>query len=392
VKPVFESNLRYGLFLFKPKIKMAEEVKQEEVQEEVVAQEDAPSKEPDLDDFMDQVLEKGKYEKGQEVEEEEVDNEEVEEETEEVKEISEERVNELIQKSESKNLTEEEIAELKEAGYEVEMEEDTQGKAEEETKEEESEEEKEEPWTAPDYVANLKEFYPDGSFDTPEAVDEGVKSLISDLKARQEEDQMLYEAVQKNPQLEAFLEATVTKGMSLSQALVEAGIDPNEVVPKPGEDGYKEYMTQQIEREQTMRKQSEFTKKKQANLQNSAREAKAFFAENKMDEGDIHKLSDKMDKILADFNEGRITKDLLKLVYDGLNVDKKVKSEVQKAVVKEKNAKINKIRIKKKGDGVARPTSKNQSQIKSQKVEFADDGSQYLAENGYLDGIVDLKK
>ena len=277
-----------------------------------------------------------------------------------------ERVDELISKNDKgEALSAQEIAELVAAGYEVE-----DAAAQPETKADEPTPETQ--WEAPEFVGQLQEFFPEGEFNTPEDVEEGVIAAFDSLKKYQEYDQNLTKITNDNPEVKIFLEQ-LAQGKSVMKALLEAGLDPNDVVPKPGEDGYEDYVFETRQKKQRMLE-------KEQNLAKSTQEVKQFFEASGLDAKSRAKIGEELTRHFNDISNGKITADLVKLVHKGLTKDTDVDAAKRQGKVEGLNEKIivKKKLFQRTGDGIGRPSQQANSIIKKQAVTYANDGSKDL--------------
>lgn len=281
---------------------------------------------------------------------------------------NEERVQELLAKNKKgEELTKEELEELKAAGYEEEAPEaSTEEPSEEEPKEKAVE------WKAPAYVDRLKAFFPEGNFESQEGFDEGIQSALDNLENYVNQDKMLTEMIEKNPEVGTFLKELVN-GSSVMKAMMEAGLDPNDVVPKPGEEGYEDYVYEK-------RQRNERASAKEKNLQKSTQDVKEFFEKNVTDPKMREQIGVELTRHFNDITNGKITGDLINLVHKGLTKDADVEKAKREGKVEGLNEKIvvKKKTFKRVGDGISRPSAQSNSIIKKQKVEYANDGSKEL--------------
>jgi hypothetical protein len=286
----------------------------------------------------------------------------VEEVAQEVDAPSQERVDELIAKNDAGGeLTAEEIAELTAAGYEMQ---EAEGQPEPVAENEN--------WKAPEYADRLKEVFPEGEFNSPEAIDEAVNAALDNLKAYHEYDQKLTKITNENPEVKIFLEQ-LAQGKSVMKALLEAGLDPNDVVPKPGEDGYEDYVFETRQKKQRLAE-------KEQNLARSTEEVKTFFETSVPDVKMRAKIGEELTRHFNDISNGKITSDLVKLVHKGLTKDADVDAAKRQGKVEGLNEKITvqKKFFKRTGDGIGRPSQQANSIIKKQAVTYANDGSKEL--------------
>lgn len=282
---------------------------------------------------------------------------------------TEDRVQELLTKYEKEELSDEEMAELAAAGY---VEQDDSATTSTEAKEGEEEKLKEEPFKAPAYTQRLQQMFPTGKFEDAVAVEEGVSAALDELGNYYEQDKALTEAIEKNPEVGVFLKAVVN-GSSIISALVEAGLDPNDTVPKAGEDGYDEYVIAAHNKKQ-------MASQRETNWNKSTQDVKSFFEKEVPDMGMRAKIGEELTKHFQDIAAGRVSPEFMKLVYDGLTKGTAVAEATDKAFKEGANKKIvlKKKVLVRKGDGMKRPSIQDNSIIKQQKVQYANDGSKAL--------------
>jgi hypothetical protein len=254
---------------------------------------------------------------------------EVESKEEEVKEKSnpeeDERLKELSEKEE---LTEDEVEELKKAGYDLDL--------EEKENEEEAEEEEPEVDTSSTFDGLLERIDPSTKYESRE---EKEKAILEFAEKQIEGNQVLVEVLENNPDLVTVIKALKEEGKTFKEAIQEV-IDLTEIEPEPGDDGYKEYIAAQLRKEDAKKAEKERRIKFQENQQKSAIEAKAWAKENNLSDEQAYDVLNEIDMIINDFNEGKVSKELLNRLYVAKTHKQKLESEVKKAEIKAKNEKI----------------------------------------------------
>ena len=278
------------------------------------------------------------------------------------------RVDDLIAKNDTEGLSEEEIKELE--GFDMV---DKDGSGDDLNEDEGSQDD----WKAPDYVDidRLKALFPENTLVNKESTKEALSSAFDHLEKYQETDRVLTQALEKNPEAGTFLKALMN-GDSMIKAFIEAGLDPKDAIPEPGEDGYDEYVIEKNKRQN-------ISAQREANLNQSFKDIPSFYSENKIGQGLQVKMGEELNRHFQDIANGKITKDLMQLVHKGLTADERVDTAQNKSFIDGQNQKI-KIKtkaIKKDHDEVRRPSIQSGSVIRSQdKLEYANDGSKELYE------------
>ena len=177
----------------------------------------------------------------------------------------------------------------------------------------------------------------------------------------------------------SFLKAVVAEKKSLAEGLLEAGIDPNEVIPQPGEEGYQDYVRTQIELENQRKQADQFRQQRHQKLQQSAKVFDEFLGQVRMDPKEEKAFSKKVNDVLLAINDGDVNETVYQMIYDAMFLPKKLKSETRKVELRARNEEIRKKRvtIKKPGDGIKRPAKKSTSDLDGGgNMEFANDGSE----------------
>lgn len=264
----------------------------------------------------------------------------------------EDRINELISISGTKGLTEEEVEWLQSKGIEV----DDQSEGDEILDKDKSEEEpKDEPVEQP-YAFDdiLKEVY-DTEFETPEEKNIALREYLENQK---ETSTKLYNVLSSSPELQSIITEMIKDKADFRVALAK-NLDLEAVIPKPGDDGYKEWVAEEIKREAKLKEQAKKQEEFVKNQQRSVIETKNFLSRNELDDNKARNFLEYVDTLAVDFANGRMTDKVLKQLYKGWSHDEtieKVKTEgEQKAKIAETrgaNRKIVAITRKKSGDGV----------------------------------------
>lgn len=331
--------------------------KEEVTQEPQAVEQEVPSFKNE-DDMMDAFLGKGEYAQEYEPVEEQP--------TEDKEEPSQERADELLAKSESEGLTEEEVAELKAMGYE-----------EEEAKTETVEEtpELEQSWTPPVYADQLKELYPDASFESADGVNDAIYSLIADSKVNKEANQKLESALTNDPEFADFMKAVVVEGKSVAEAALEAGVDLSESVPEPTDPEYKDYILAQERKKEAAKSANQFKETRNNNLQRSVVEVQRYLSENQISKKDAEHITNKLDKVFDDIYNGKISPDFIKTIHDGLTAAEKIKNAEHLGTIKGKNENLKLVKKTfRKGDGMKKLGGDKTSIQNQPRVQYADDG------------------
>lgn len=349
-------------------VPVEEQQPQGEVQEQPEATQEQPSEQP----------------------EEEKPEEVTEETTEEVAEMSEERVSELQAKHEAGELTEEEIEELKNAGYELEqpdrMEElksqldageelDFDDLTEDEVKALQEAGYEVEEVSGPielDEVEKqvLSSLNENLDFNNPEAVREAQINAMSQFSNIVNNFQA---AVEANPEAEQFLAKLIQEGENFDfQTQIAIALGSDDLAPQPGEPGYKEYMKEQAQREVQREQQKAKEKERKQNLSNSRQKVQDYFLDNKVPEDRQRKIVQALDDYVIAFNNGDVAK-YIDVFAKGLFRDQDIESETTKATARAKN-----------GQWVKKKSQVSKPQVKSSNISQVDDSDEVAYVNSML--------
>lgn len=254
------------------------------------------------------------------------------------------KAEELVKKSETEDLSDEEIEFLKGEGYDVEV-------KEPEAKEDVQKEE--EPPKVEDHSTPFDDFlskaYPGETFETP---DQKQARVLEHIEKDRKANEALVNIFEESPEVSSLVNYFMDNpNATMAQAVHEIGIDLA-AAPEPGQDGYKEYIIAQ-ERAKTQKLEAKKAQKElQENYQKSAEVSKSFIQENKMSEDEGKEYFKSIDSIITNFTKGVMPKDFLDMYKKALAYDRDVAAAEAKGEVKGRNQTIKITKKAKKGDPV----------------------------------------
>lgn len=242
--------------------------------------------------------------------------------------------------------------------------------APEEVTEEEVSGEEEAPAPEPEpkrhrFAEKLSKAYPDRKFEKPEDFDAGLDEYLGELEEYRERGQManqkLISVFESEPAV-GDLVRDIMNGATVREALAR-NFSPDDLVPEEGDPDYEGWNKRKTEREENLRKQRERQEEYNKNLEFSTQAIETFAQENNMDEDAASKFLQRMDAMLADINQGKISKEFLLTLKKAWNYDNDLAKAKEAGTVAGRNASIiaKKEAEKPVGDGI--PKVANTSEI-----------------------------
>ena len=244
-------------------------------------------------------------------------------------EMSEEEINakveELTTKAEEGDLTAQEIAFLKDNGYDVEIE-GEEGEeapaAEGEAKEgEEGEEPAAEHTTK--YDDYLAKTVPGMKFETREAKETHILERLEKEDEANARIKAVFEAHPETVETLVWLEQNQDKNVTLIDAIMATtGIDDIETLkPKPGEEGYDAYIIKANQAKEDKIKQKERLEAQQGNYVKSVQSVNNVIANKKLSKEQGEALFKEIDKDIAEFSNAIWSERYIESKLKGLNYD-----------------------------------------------------------------------
>lgn len=304
-------------------------------------------------DYLEKVSER------QEEAKEEEEEEEIPEEQEAapVDKETQKKIDALLTKAEDEGLSEEEIAFMKEQGYEVEEAGDSPAKDEEKPKPKDDEKPSE--FKLPeDFTSELDDFFDDDEGYDPEklTVEDRLRYATKAIKTMRGNQSKLQQVFDSSPEVAGFV-ADIVKGVDPQKAiknnmpeLLEAESAPD---PTKDKEAYDQWVIDQHNAKLERKRVKDLQKKQQDNLHKSIQDARDFVTDKKLTDKKKQEIFfGELDKHLKNVAQGHVSKELMDLVYKGLNYDSDMSSAERAGEVKGMNKKI---KLKKRtGDGLAR--------------------------------------
>lgn len=210
------------------------------------------------------------------------------------------------------------------------------------------------------YADRLTKAYPDRKFEKPEDYDSGMDEYLTGLEGYKEKGQAL------NTKLLALFEAEpqvgevirdMINGASFREALARH-ISPEDLTAIEGDPDYEGWSKNKASREETATKRRQFETDYANNLKLSQADIEKFAEENGLDEKGVGELLESIDNMLADFHQGKITKDALSRMLKAFRYEEDIKNAEETGAIKGRNEQIvaKKAEENTDGDGLPRPS------------------------------------
>lgn len=271
--------------------------------------------------------------------------------------------------------------EVKPEGEKAEKKEQTPQEGTEPEKKEEGKEEK----PPHKYHERLTKAFPDRTFEKDEdydaAMDEHLTSLEDYREKGKKANQKLLALFESEPAVGEMVRDMMA-GASFREAAARH-FSADDFTPTEGDPDYEGWTKNKTEREEKMNKRREFEKTYAANLEAAGKELEAFAKEHNLDAKATDEFLESMEKMLADFNNGKMTKDTFRLMRRAMTYDKDIEDAREEGRIAGRNEKIVAQREKEPdqaGDGLPRP---------SKSPDSPDGGP---GKGGYFEGLRDRMK
>ncbi|HCM60510.1 MAG TPA: hypothetical protein DIS74_09090 [Bacteroidales bacterium] len=235
------------------------------------------------------------------------------------------------------------------------------------------------------YHEKLTKAFPDRKFEKPEDYDSALDEHLTGLEEYREKgrvaNQKLLALFESEPSVGEMIR-DMMNGASFREA-VARHFSAEDFTAQEGDPDYEGWTKNKTEREEKAKKRREYETTYANNLKAAEKELEAFAAEHKLDEKATDEFLEKMQGVLDDFNNGKITKDTLTLMRRAMTYDKDIKDAREEGRIAGRNEKITAEREKEPeetGDGLPRLGSSPDS---------PDAGKQ---RGGYFEGLRDRMK
>ncbi len=207
------------------------------------------------------------------------------------------------------------------------------------------------------YHERLTKAFPDRKFEKDEdydsAMDEHLTSLEDYREKGKKANQKLLAVFESVPEAGEMVRDLMA-GATFREA-VARHFSAEDFTPTEGDPDYEGWTKNKTEREEKMNKRREFEKNYAANLEAAGKELEAFAKEHNLDEKATDEFLESMEKTLEDFNNGKITKDTLRLMRRAMTYDQDIKDAREEGRIAGRNEKITAQREKEPdqtGDGI----------------------------------------
>lgn len=206
--------------------------------------------------------------------------------------------------------------------------------------------------TEPPKMARYREFltqkYPDRTFESEqEAEDAFYEDYSQDtqsLKGYREDNEKIFELMSDNPELGQIM-SELSKGTPFIVAVAKS-IDLQDLIPEKGEPNYEAYTKAASERKARRAELDSQSKEFIANQEQTQADAIEFFEKNNIPDEECKGLVLFMDGIIADMARGKISKEVLRKLYEAYRYEEDVATAADAGRVEGRNQKIEEKRIK----------------------------------------------
>jgi len=226
-----------------------------------------------------------------------------------------------------------------------------------------------EPTASDNFRNRIKSAYPDDEFADDEAYFQKASEQLDNLEQyrnnNMEANKALMEIFNAEPAIAELLKDMI-EGASFREALARH-FSPDELVPAEG-DPDREGWKKNAEARSKMLADNELANKKKAeNDEFTAKEIADFAKDNKIDPDKAEEVLGRIGEILDEAYSGRISRNLLNVIYKGFNSEEDIKNAAEAARIAGRNEKIVAEKDKKpKGDGqpILGSTGKTETPVK----------------------------
>lgn len=282
------------------------------------------------------------------------------------------KIKELL---EAEEVSDDEMAFLKENGHEVAFEgededqEDSEAEAKKKVEEEEEAKKKEElENTRPEFADEIDSIFPDREFKNREEYD---KAVIEHLNNEAQANQQLLGAFEENPELQAVVKDMTQNGKSFLEAL-HAHVDIDSLNVQPGDENYEEVVRAKVNRENQKKEQEKRIQELRSNQEKTIANSVEFVKEHKLTKADESTFFNQIDKIISDLNNGLVSKETFEVFKKGMAYEKDVKSAKEVGEIAGKNTAVIIKKKKLKGDAMPKVNAPKSKPKEQPKVEYAD--------------------
>lgn len=209
----------------------------------------------------------------------------------------------------------------------------------------------------------MRKHHPDHDYADSDATDKLILDRFTSLDSYQEKmktaNDSLVKIFRSDPVVRKVL-TDMTKGAGLGEAL-SRHMDLSTLVKAEGDPDFPKWDAAKKDRLKKLADQDERNKVVDTNREQSIKDMGEFFKANDISDEAATEFAGKIDAILQDVFDGKITKEFLGMMQKGIGFDKAVQDAAATGEIKAKNEKIETMKVdaKKEGDGLPELTSKN---------------------------------
>ncbi|MBR5105339.1 MAG: hypothetical protein IKU93_02760 [Alistipes sp.] len=187
-------------------------------------------------------------------------------------------------------------------------------------------------------IDSLREFVADKfgkQFDTDAELYAFIEEKLNELSTS---DSMVGDILAEYPELYAIIQ-DLSEGKPFEVALA-ANVDVESLKPLEGEEMYAEYQAAHEARKDRKRKSDEYRETFSKNAEDSKQVISDFFSEVAFDEEQGVAFANKIDKMIADYVNGVVTREFLDVFYRAMNYEQAMESAREAGAIDAKNARI----------------------------------------------------
>ena len=192
------------------------------------------------------------------------------------------------------------------------------------------------------YHERLTKAFPDRTFEKDEDYDTAMDEYLTSLEDYREKgkkaNQKLLALFESEPAVGEMVRDMMS-GASFREAAARH-FSAEDFTPTEGDPDYEGWAKNKAEREEKMKKRREFEKTFAANLETAGKELEAFAKEHNLDEKATDEFLVSIEKMLEDFNNGKITKDSLRFMRRAMTYEQDIKDAREEGRIAGRNEKI----------------------------------------------------
>lgn len=205
-------------------------------------------------------------------------------------------------------------------------------------------------------------------FDTDEEMYAWIHEQLSQMS---DTDGIVGDILAEYPELYAVIQ-DLEEGKPLEVALA-ANIDVESLQPLEGEEMYADYEAARNARKERKAKADEYRASFTKNAETSHQIITDFFEEVGFEDGQGEAFANKIDKMIADYANGIVTREFLDVFYRAMNYEQAMESAREAGAIDAKNARIDAERERAEAETDGLPTGGSAVGVTMPEEEYEDD-------------------